>query len=120
MQSNSDISLPDKIIIAVNSVTGNVSETFRLQLSSFINDLISKDFNALVQLLYRIDVNEKKLKTTLKQHKDEDASILIADLIIERQLQKIATRKQFNERKKSSSDDSLVSGRFLYLSPDDN
>ncbi len=32
--------------------------------------------------------------------------LLIADLIIERQLQKIATKKHFDEREKSSPDDS--------------
>jgi hypothetical protein len=105
MQSKSDISIPDKSITAVNSVTGSPSETFRLQLRSLINDLINKDFNALIQLLYRIDVNEKKLKTILKQHQGEDASILITDLIIQRQLQKISTRKQFDKRGKSSPDD---------------
>ncbi len=106
MQSSNDISIPDKIIEAANSITGKPVEVFRLQLSSYINDLINKDFNALIQLLYRVDVNEQNLKTLLKQHQDVDTSLLIADLIIERQLQKIATKKYFDERGKSSSDDS--------------
>lgn len=106
MQSSKDISLPDKIIEAANSITEKPPEVFRLQLSSYINDLINKDFNALIQLLYRVDVNEQKLKTLLKQHQDVDTSLLIADLIIERQLQKIATKRYFDERGKSSSDDS--------------
>ena len=106
MQSSKDISLPDKIIEAANSITEKPPEVFRLQLSSYINDLINKDFNALIQLLYRVDVNEQKLKTLLKQHQDVDTSLLIADLIVERQLQKIATKRYFGERGKSSSDDS--------------
>ncbi len=75
MQSSNDISLPDKIIEAANSITEKPPEVFRLQLSSFINDLINKDFNALIQLLYRIDVNEQKLKTLLKQQQDVDTSL---------------------------------------------
>jgi hypothetical protein len=106
MQSSKDISLPDKIIEAANSITEKPPEVFRLQLSSYINDLINKDFNALIQLLYRVDVNEQKLKTLLKQHQDVDTSLLIADLIVERQLQKIATKRYFDESGKSSSDDS--------------
>ena len=106
MQSSNDISIPDKIIEAANSITEKPVEVFRLQLSSYINDLINKDFNALIQLLYRVDVNEQNLKTLLKQHQDVDTSLLIADLIIDRQLQKIATKKYFDERGKSSSDDS--------------
>ena len=106
MQSRKDISLPDKIIEAANSIIEKPSEGFRLQLSSYINDLINKDFNALIQLLYRVDVNEQKLKTLLKQQQAVDTSLLIAALIIERQLQKIATKKYFDERGKSSPDDS--------------
>lgn len=106
MPSSHDISIPDKIIAAANSITEKPSEDFRLQLSSFINKLIDKDFNALIQFLYQVDVNEQKLKAVLKQHQDVDTSSLIADLIIERQLQKIATKKHFDERRKSSPDDS--------------
>ena len=97
MQSNSDISIPDKIITAANSIDGNPSEAFRVQLSSFINDLINKDFNALIQLLYRIDVDEKKLKTLLKQHQDVEASLLIADLIIQRQFKKLLQKNNLIE-----------------------
>jgi hypothetical protein len=106
MPSSKDISLPDKIIEAANSITEKPPEVFRLQLSSYINDLINKDFNALIQLLYRVDVNEQKLKTLLKQRQDVESSLLITDLIIERQLQKIATKKHFDERGKSSPGDS--------------
>ena len=63
-------------------------------LAERINHLIKKDFSHLVLLLYRIDVNESKLKTLLKENPDNDAGILIARLVIERQLQKIETRRQ--------------------------
>jgi hypothetical protein len=51
----------------------------------------------LVSLLYRIDVPEKKLRYLLEQQQGENAPLLIADLIIERQLQKIESRKQFKK-----------------------
>ena len=38
----------------------------------------------MVQLLYRIDVSEGKLKKVLQENPNEDAAGLIADLIIER------------------------------------
>ena len=63
-----------------------------------INELIKNDFNHLIQVLYRIDVNEARLKQVLKDNPNEDAGKIIAALIMERQLQKIKSRKQFNQQ----------------------
>jgi phage-related tail protein len=68
------------------------------QLSAYINTLIKDDFDKLITYLYRIDVNELKLKSLLQQNTDEDAGNIIATLIIERQLQKIKTRDQFKQK----------------------
>jgi hypothetical protein len=68
------------------------------QLSAYINKLIKNDFDKLIVYLYRIDVNEEKLKSLLQQNPDEDAGNIIATLIIERQQQKIKSRQQFNQR----------------------
>ena len=64
------------------------------KLAAHINHLINHDFEKLVSLLYRIDVNENKIRQLLEQQGGEDAAGLIADLIIERQLQKIKSRKE--------------------------
>lgn len=78
-----EISLPDSISL----------DELKQKLSSHINHLINHDFEKLVFYLYRIDVNESKMKRLLVQQDGENASALIADLIIERQLQKIESRK---------------------------
>ncbi|HMJ45792.1 MAG TPA: hypothetical protein VK498_00585 [Ferruginibacter sp.] len=65
------------------------------KLSAQINDLIINDFERLISLLYRIDVSEKKLKEILKEKTSTDSADLIAGLIIERQIQKIKSRKEF-------------------------
>lgn len=57
-----------------------------------INEMINHDFEKLVSLLYRIDVDENKMKYLLQQGQGENAATLITDLIIERQLQKIRNR----------------------------
>ena len=67
-------------------------------LAAYVNDLIRTDFQKLVGYLYRIDVNEQKLKQLLKQFADDHAGNIIASLIIERQQQKIKTRRQFSQR----------------------
>jgi hypothetical protein len=53
-------------------------------LEQAINELIKNDFSRLVQLLYRIDVSEAKLKNILSANPNEDAGKLIAQVIIER------------------------------------
>ncbi|MBM3415975.1 MAG: hypothetical protein FJY20_05920 [Bacteroidetes bacterium] len=73
-------------------------DELRKQLAKHISYLINHDFEKLVFLVYRIDVSEVKLKQLLQENKEADAAGLIADLIIERQLQKIKSRREFNRR----------------------
>jgi hypothetical protein len=89
------------LITAINDSMGisipstvNADE-LRLHLSDYINFLIQSDFQRLVQLLYRIDISENRLKELLKKNEGRDAAPLIADMIIERQLQKIKSRREF-------------------------
>lgn len=67
------------------------------QLVSFVNELVANDFNRLIQVLYRLDISEKKLKQTLADHPEKDAGELIARLIIERQAEKKKSREQFKQ-----------------------
>lgn len=69
------------------------------KLTAFINNLIVNDFQKLISILYRVDVDEKKLKRILIENTGMDAGEIIAALIIERELQKIETRKQFGVKK---------------------
>jgi hypothetical protein len=73
-------------------------DELREQLSVHIEKLIQTDFNRLLSILYRIDVNENKLRNILKENPGSNASIIIADCIIERQLQKIKSRKEQTPR----------------------
>jgi len=74
-------------------------------LASRIHELIHHDLNQLVNVLYRIDVDEFKLNQMLKNNDEEDPSFLIAKLIIDRQLQKIETRRFYSERSKSDDEE---------------
>ena len=73
-------------------------EQLHEKLSSEINNLINHDFEKLIFYLYRIDVHEDKMRTMLENNNGENAATLIANLIIERQLQKIKSRQQFSQR----------------------
>lgn len=70
-------------------------DRFEHSLREKINDLIQHDFQRLVDFLYRLDVDESKLKALLSKQADTDAAIIISNLIIERQIQKIRDRKKF-------------------------
>lgn len=87
--------LPEKISL----------EETRLLLIEKINDLINNDFQKLVYYLYRIDVDENRMRTLLDQREGENAAELIADLIIERQLQKIENRKKYSNKNHSSNEE---------------
>ena len=66
--------------------------------SSCNSPSITNNFEKLISLLYRVDVSERKLKQMLNENKNSDAGKIIAELIIERQLQKIKTRNEFKKR----------------------
>ena len=75
------------------------------ELSVYINDLIIHDFERLVSLLYRIDIDEKKLKSLLSFHPDINSGDTIAAMIIERQLQKIKSRQASRRDENRMSDE---------------
>ncbi|HYM95173.1 MAG TPA: hypothetical protein VET23_13610 [Chitinophagaceae bacterium] len=76
-------------------------EKLKEQLSAELNHLIETDFHKLISLLYRVDISEPKLKNLLKENPGKDAGKIIAELIIERQLQKIKSRQQLSRRDKN-------------------
>ena len=76
-----------------------------VMLAQIINEMILNDFERLVSLLYRIDVNEKKLKAILSQQTNTEAGKIIAALIIERQSEKIKSRMSTLNKKNDISDD---------------
>ena len=75
------------------------------ELRQAINDLINKDFSQLIRVLYQADVSEQKLKRLLDQNPGTDAATIISDLLLERQLQKIKTRKNFESNQPEAPGD---------------
>lgn len=78
-------------------------DAFTQELSNYINHLLNTDFEKVVSLLYRIDVDEKKIKALLEN--TSNSSLVIAQAIIERQLQKIKTRELFKNNEEINEDD---------------
>lgn len=70
-------------------------DAWKALLTAHIAHLLETDFHGLVSLLYRVDVEERKLKTVLAQHPGEDAAELITELLIARVQDKILSRRRF-------------------------
>lgn len=68
-------------------------------LATRINDLILHHFEKLLFLLYRIDIEEDKVKKMLSDRKNENAGWIIAELILQRQKEKLAWREKFKNYK---------------------
>ena len=88
----SDVELVRSIIAEQDPLKRN--EQLR-SLNAYINHLLSHDFQSLVSALYRMDVNEDKLKILLNKNPNQDAAGIIAQLMIQRQQQKLFSKNNF-------------------------
>jgi hypothetical protein len=100
----------DELIQTVNNelalaLPQNISlDQLKEQLAAHINHLINSDFEKLVFYLYRIDVNENKMKALL-QSPHENAGEVIAQIIIDRQLEKQKTKEQFRKKENKTDEE---------------
>ena len=73
-------------------------EALKEKLASYLNNLMVTDFNKLVAILYRIDIAQEKAMAELtKNAEKETAGETLARLIIERQLEKVITRRKYRK-----------------------
>jgi hypothetical protein len=59
--------------------------------------MLDKNYNLLINTLYRIDISEKKLAELFSSKNKEAIPEKLADLIIERQIEKIDFRRRYRE-----------------------
>ena len=72
-------------------------EEFRKYLTDKMKDMLDKNYNLLINTLYRIDISEKKLAELFSAKNKESIPQKLADLIIERQIEKINYRRRSRE-----------------------
>ncbi len=70
-------------------------EELLVWLTGYCNILLKDDFPGLIQLLYRVDVSEQKLRYLLKESGGTEPGRLMALLILERVEQIILSRKRY-------------------------
>ncbi len=62
-----------------------------------VDHLLDHDFSKLVNALYRIDISEEKAKELLQMSPEGTTGRSIARAVIEREKQKVITRRQFRQ-----------------------
>ncbi|HSC53992.1 MAG TPA: hypothetical protein VLC98_10240 [Phnomibacter sp.] len=101
------LTLPDDLekLLAENNAVAVSSPEWFAQLKHLVQEMINYNFDGLLQMLYHVDVSEEKLRTTLAAFPANDAADLISDLLMERQLQKIKSRREFAQRDENIPED---------------
>ncbi len=82
--------------LAISADAIRTREDFRQALAAVVQQLLDRDFERLLNALYRIDVAEHKVKEAMAA--GDDVALNIADLIIAREMQKVATREKYRQR----------------------
>ncbi|MCO4292407.1 hypothetical protein NF867_05975 [Solitalea sp. MAHUQ-68] len=93
--STRDLSVTEPNLPVFNSPEEQFQQLRKLIIER-ITVLMDSNFSTLINLLYRADVDEFKLKKALAENPDNPAEV-IADAYIQRQLQKIETRKKYRK-----------------------
>ena len=96
---DTDIEIAKKLLIKDLDIVDpklQISSLEKLEewLSGEIDKMIDRNFAGLMNILYRIDVNESNTKLALSE---DNPARALAKLIIERELQKVETRKRYKE-----------------------
>jgi len=81
------------------SVTETVTlESIKLALTQRIRELLDKNLEHLVSLIYRIDLNQDKVDGIFSTGSKDDIAAELSEAIIQRQLLKVRTRNFYKNK----------------------
>lgn len=110
MSSPDDISnqliIKDFELLSPESDAPSEAELFQM-LCDRISWLIEHNMEYLMSLLYRNDVLERKIHDALSPANPEPANVALAKLVMERQRQRLATKKQYGSQRSEEVDEDL-------------
>lgn len=96
VSQNFEISELDSLIPAGDFKT---LEEFKAYLTDRLAFLLDNKYNTLINILYRIDVPEDRLSKLFAEQNRDYIPAALADLIIERSLQKVRFRQKYKNGK---------------------
>jgi hypothetical protein len=69
----------------------------REKVKSVIDHLLQSDFEKLLHIMYRLDIDESLFKAVVSGTYGNDVSGKLADIVLERELKKMETRKRYKD-----------------------
>ena len=83
-------------VFGVESLPAKDLEALHYKIAHLVQHLLQKDFNRLLHILYRIDVEERKVKEAMLAEEPEVISERISRLILKREIQKAEIRFRYS------------------------
>lgn len=77
-------------------------DELKMRLQVFIADLLENNFEKLCAMIYRHDVLESKFNMALEAGSIEEQASGISILVLERELEKMETRKKYRRQKEEN------------------
>ena len=87
-----------------NDLTQN---DLKIYLQNTIAWYIEYNFHALVNIFYRLDIHEQKFNETMQQKVGDELTSDLADLVLEREMQKAQTRLAYRDYLKNSPNEGV-------------
>lgn len=82
-------------------------EELKRRLTIYIADLLDTNFEKLCSMIYRHDVTEVKFNKALQSVSISEQAENLAELVIERELEKVKTRKAYRREKEEKMNKEL-------------
>ena len=89
-----DFNLEEDPFGLLSDGTGEIKKRLR----EIIDYLLEKDFERLLNAMYRLDINEDRFREVIEGKAGNDVSGVLADMILERELRKVQTRIRYSKR----------------------
>jgi hypothetical protein len=96
---NKDLQLDDEDALISGEENPDLN-LFHQKLSMLVAYLMENDMHRLLNAMYRLDVSEAKFDEAMQRESKEEAALHVADLIIEREMQKVKTRLYYRKHRK--------------------
>jgi len=71
----------------------SLCEDWKMALIDLIDNLIANNFQQLINVLYKIDISENKIKLALQQQQNRKTAEVLVEMILERLQEKAESRK---------------------------
>ena len=86
-----DVDFPENMVMAYSNISH--------QLEDHISDLLSRNVQKLMALLYQIDIPEKDILEAWEGHPEYTQAQVITELVIHRELRKVVFRNYYKNYK---------------------